>query len=101
MPAFNEAVAALNTLNRDNITEVKSMTAPPPGVRITMEAVCIMLKIQPLMVPNENGMGKRPDYWEKAKKTILNDPKLLDTLKEYPKDDIDPAIIAKITPFTT
>jgi dynein heavy chain len=59
-----------------------------------------MLKIPPLMVPNENGMGKRPDYWEKAKRTCLNDPKLLDNLKNYDKDNIDPGVMAKITPYT-
>jgi hypothetical protein len=42
------------------------MSKPPPGVVLTMEAVCIMLQIPPQMVPNENGMGKRPDYWLQA-----------------------------------
>jgi dynein heavy chain len=42
MPALNAAIAALDTLKQQDITLVKSMTNPPAGVRMVMEAVCIL-----------------------------------------------------------
>ena len=42
MPALNAAVAALDTLKQQDITLVKSMTSPPAGVRMVMEAICIL-----------------------------------------------------------
>ena len=46
LPALNAAVAALNTLKQQDISLVKAMAAPPAGVRIVMEAICI-LKVTP------------------------------------------------------
>lgn len=42
MPAMNAAIAALNTLKQNDITIVKTMTSPPTGVRIVMEAICVL-----------------------------------------------------------
>ena len=42
MPALNAAIAALKTLKQNDITVVKSMTNPPNGVKLVMEAVCIL-----------------------------------------------------------
>ena len=42
-PILAAALKALNTLNKSDITEVKSIKIPTDPVRLTMEAVCIML----------------------------------------------------------
>lgn len=42
MPALNAAVAALDTLKQNDISLVKAMANPPNGVKLVMEAVCIM-----------------------------------------------------------
>ena len=42
MPALDAAVRALDTLKQQDITIVKTMTNPPAGVRLVMEAICIM-----------------------------------------------------------
>ena len=42
MPAMNAAISALNTLKQQDITMVKTMANPPHGVKITMEAICIL-----------------------------------------------------------
>ncbi len=47
MPALNKAVSALNSLDKKDITEVKSFANPPPAVQIVMEAVCILLNQKP------------------------------------------------------
>ena len=42
MPALNAAVSALDTLKQQDISLVKSMANPPAGVRMVMEAICIL-----------------------------------------------------------
>lgn len=42
MPALYSAIAALNTLKQPDITMVKSMANPPAGVKMVMEAICIL-----------------------------------------------------------
>lgn len=42
MPILNSALAALNTLTPADITIVKTMKNPPKGVKLVMEAVCIL-----------------------------------------------------------
>ena len=50
--------------------QVKSMKKPPDGVKLTMEAVCILFGIQPKRVTNKDGK-KVDDYWE-VSETIAN-----------------------------
>lgn len=49
MPILNSALAALNTLTPADITIVKTMKNPPKGVKLVMEAVCI-LKVKPFLL---------------------------------------------------
>nr|XP_054750956.1 dynein axonemal heavy chain 3-like isoform X12 [Lytechinus pictus] len=94
MPALNAAVKALDTLKQQDITIVKTMTNPPAGVRLVMEAVCIMKGIKGERKTNDQG---KPfdDYWPAAKR-MLGDMKFLESLKEYDKDNIPSAITKKI-----
>lgn len=96
MPMLNAAIAALNTLTPADITIVKSMKSPPKGVRLAMEAVCILKDVKPERVPNPSGIGVVEDYWGPSKK-ILGDMKFLESLLEFDKDNIPEAVIKKLT----
>ena len=39
---------ALDTLTKNDITEVKGMKSPPAGVKLVLEAVCIMKNVKPV-----------------------------------------------------
>jgi dynein heavy chain len=96
IPMLEEAVAALNTLKKAHIDEVKNFSIPPAGVVLVMGAVCDMLEIKPEKVPSPDDPTKKViSYWGPAKK-LLATPGFLDTLKTYDKDNIDPKIIKKI-----
>jgi len=96
IPALEAAIAALNTLKPQDITLVKSMKNPPNAVKLVMEAVCIMKGIRPERKPDPSGSGKMvEDFWGPSQK-LLGDFKFLDSLKNYDKDNIQPAIIKKI-----
>lgn len=79
------------------------MTNPPAGVRLTMEAVCVMFQIKPVRKPDPNIPGKKvDDFWEAAQKGPLADPKkLLDDLFEFDKARRPPPVLAGAAPPTS
>merc|ERR1711968_135831 len=73
MPALESAVSALNSLSKNDITEVKSFANPPKAVQIVLEAVCVLL-------------GEDTD-WKNAK-TVMGKSDFLESLQKYDKDNI-------------
>lgn len=57
LPALDAAVASLKNLSRNDVVEVKSLANPPMGVRLVMEATCIMFDEKPKMVADPNKIG--------------------------------------------
>ncbi|KAI8853125.1 dynein heavy chain and region D6 of dynein motor-domain-containing protein [Chytridium lagenaria] len=96
VPALESALAALDTLKSSDITVLKSMKSPPPGVKLVMEAICIMKDIKPVKIPDPAGSGKKiEDYWGPSK-TLMSDMKFLDSLRSYDKDNIHTNIMKVI-----
>ncbi|KAJ3389327.1 Dynein heavy chain 7, axonemal [Entophlyctis sp. JEL0112] len=96
IPALESALAALDTLKSSDITVLKSMKSPPPGVKLVMEAICIMKDVKPVKIPDPAGSGKKiEDYWGPSK-TLMSDLKFLDSLKTFDKDNINAAIMKVI-----
>lgn len=81
LPALEAAQTALKTLSKGDITEVKSMAKPPPGVVMVMEAVLILLK-------------EKTD-WANAKK-VMAGSHFLKTLQVFDKDNIPPRTVAAL-----
>ncbi|EDV27935.1 uncharacterized protein TRIADDRAFT_52992 [Trichoplax adhaerens] len=96
IPALESAIAALNTLKPQDISFVKTMKNPAAGVKLVMEAICVMKGIRPERRPDPAGTGKMvEDYWGPSTR-LLADVKFLESLKKYDKDNISPVIIKKI-----
>ncbi|KAJ3073863.1 Dynein heavy chain 7, axonemal [Podochytrium sp. JEL0797] len=96
VPALESALAALDTLKSSDITVLKSMKSPPPGVKLVMEAICIMKDVKPVKIPDPAGSGKKiEDYWAPSK-TLMSDMKFLDSLRTYDKDNIQVSIMKVI-----
>ena len=71
MPLLEKALAALNTLTKGDITEVKSMKNPPSVVKLVMESVCHMLGVKPKKVQDPANPSKKvDDYWEGSQKLL-------------------------------
>ncbi|KAM8934175.1 dynein axonemal heavy chain 7 [Pelodytes ibericus] len=96
LPILESALAALDTLTAQDITVVKSMKSPPAGVKIVMEAICILKGVKPDKIPDPSGTGRKiEDFWGPAKR-VLGDMKFLQSLHEYDKDNIPPAYMSII-----
>eukprot|EP01084_Bolivina_argentea_P091346 164444_1 len=97
LPAYEQAMAALKVIKKSDLAQVKKYSKPPPGVIITMEAVCIMMSVKPKKVGQ---VGKKvDDYWDQAKKYVLGDTKLLEKLQNYDKDNIPTEIVQKVQKY--
>ena len=75
------------------------MQRPPPGVKMVMEAVCIMFELKPKRIPGEKPGQKIDDYWEPGKSLLKEPPKFLKSLFDFDKDNIPDAVINKIEPY--
>ncbi|XP_008202999.3 dynein heavy chain 3, axonemal [Nasonia vitripennis] len=94
-PALEAALAALDTLKPADITIVKSMKNPPTGVRLVLEAVCVLKGVKPDRVPDPTSGGMMEDYWP-ASVRLLGDIKFLESLKFFDKDNIPQANMKRI-----
>jgi Microtubule-binding stalk of dynein motor len=59
LPALDAAVACLKDLKKADIDEVKSLGKPPYGVKLTMQATCIMFDVKPDKVADPDAPGKK------------------------------------------
>jgi dynein heavy chain len=60
LPALDAALASLKNLSRNDVVEVRSLQNPPSGVKLVMEAACIMFDEKPKMKDDPNKMG---EHW--------------------------------------
>ena len=64
------------------------MKSPPAGVKLVMEAVCVMREIKPEKINDPAGGAQKVlDYWGPSKK-LLGDMNFLAALQQYDRDNI-------------
>jgi dynein heavy chain len=81
LPALERAVRALNTLNRNDISEIKTFSNPPAGVLLVMEAICVVYGL--------------PPNWATAR-SLLGEVDFLSNLIAFDKDNIPPKTILQL-----
>lgn len=121
LPALDAAVASLKNLSRSDIVEVKSMQNPPAGVRLVIEAACVMFDERPKMrdaapaaagaagasapAAGGGGAGGKPggaaarkvaDYWDAGKRLLADPTRFLESLLTYNKDAIPDGVIKRV-----
>ncbi|KAH8251731.1 hypothetical protein KR038_005556 [Drosophila bunnanda] len=90
-PALVAAQAALNTLNKNNLTELKSFGSPPKAVINVCAAVMVLLAV--------NGKIPRDRSWKAAKLMMVRVDQFLNDLLNYNKDNIHPNIIETLQEY--
>ncbi|XP_074517159.1 dynein axonemal heavy chain 1 [Sebastes fasciatus] len=99
LPALDAALASLKSLNKNDVTEVRGMQRPPQGVKLVIEAVCIMKDIKPKRVPGVKPGTKVDDYWEPGKGLLQDPGKFLESLFKYDKENIPDSVISLVQPY--
>lgn len=96
IPALEEAVAALNTIKPNDINEIKALSKPPEKIKMVCRAVCIMLDIKAVRVPDPTDPSKRiMDHWGPSQK-MLSDTNFINRLIDYDKDNMNSKIVSEI-----
>ncbi|XP_070251371.1 dynein axonemal heavy chain 9 isoform X5 [Myotis yumanensis] len=90
-PALTAAQAALNTLNKTNLTELKSFGSPPPAVSNVSAAVMV------LMAPG--GKVPKDRSWKAAKVAMARVDGFLDSLVHFDKENIHENCLRAIRPY--
>jgi dynein heavy chain len=86
MPIYKEAIGALDTLDKSDITEMKAYASPAEEIILVVSAVCLLL-------------GKK-ETWDDAKKLMNNPAEFINTLKNYDKDHIKEGLLKKLKKYT-
>ena len=96
IPALESAIAALDTIKPVDINEIKNLSKPPDKIRLVCKAVCILLGIPPVRIPDPDDPSKRiMDFWGPSQK-MMADPNLINRLKTYDKDNMSAKIVTEI-----
>ncbi|XP_010613302.1 dynein heavy chain 9, axonemal isoform X2 [Fukomys damarensis] len=90
-PALIAAQEALNTLNKTNLTELKSFGSPPLAVSNVSAAVMV------LMAPG--GKVPKDRSWKAAKVTMAKVDSFLDSLINFDKENIPESCLRAIRPY--
>ncbi|CAB4026765.1 dynein heavy chain 1, axonemal-like, partial [Paramuricea clavata] len=93
------ALTSLKSLNRNDVVEVRALQRPPPGVKLVIDAVCIIKGVKPKKVAGEKVGTKVDDYWEPGKALLQDPAKFLEGLFKFDKDNIPDSNIQKIQPY--
>ena len=97
LPALEAALAALNTLKKADIDEVKGMKMPPDGVVLVMRGLITLMEVKcEKKADPDNPTKKVMDWWGTAKKEFLVDPKFLNRLYDFDKDSIPDEVVEKM-----
>ena len=67
------------------MVEVRALQRPPLGVKLVVEAVCIMKDVKPKKVAGEKVGTKVDDYWEPGKALLQDPTKFLEGLFKFDK----------------
>lgn len=99
LPALDEAVQCLRDLKLNDISEVAKYANPPGGVKLVVEAICVIRNVQPKMEVSADGKGKLANYWEPGKRMLADAKGLLEAMFQFDKDNIPEKTIARIEPY--
>ena len=87
MPALHKALAALDTLDKNDIVEMKMYSKPPDDLVLVLDAVCVLL-------------GEKPDWNNSAKKLMNNPAQFIKTLQTFDKDKISDKLHKAVKKYT-
>ncbi|KAM6980842.1 dynein axonemal heavy chain 1 [Aplochiton taeniatus] len=99
LPALELALTSLKSLNKNDVVEVRAMQRPPHGVKLVIEAVCIMKGIKPKKVAGEKPGTKVDDYWEPGKGLLQDPGRFLEGLFKFDKENIPDSVIKLVQPY--
>ncbi|KAJ8888870.1 hypothetical protein PR048_008364 [Dryococelus australis] len=94
-PALEDAIANLSSVTSQDVANIKSSKAPPPGVKMFMDIICILKDVKPDRSV-DSGSGRTIDDYTAASKRLLGDKKLVESLLLLDKDNVPDSITEQL-----
>ena len=83
----------MQNLSKNDIGELKALRNPPKAVKLLMEAVCILMNVEPVKIKSKDGLGFVRDYWLAATgKHVLGNQRLLEILTNFDHTNLNMVI---------
>ncbi|XP_025270513.1 dynein beta chain, ciliary [Camponotus floridanus] len=90
-PAVRQAEAALDTLNKSNLTELKSFGTPPDAVLKVAQAVLVLF--------SPEGTIPKDRSWKACRVLMGSIDGFMSQLRNYEKENIHPEVVKAIQPY--
>ena len=92
LPALDAAVAVLKNLKLSDLSEAAKYANPPGGVKLTMEAMCVLKNVPPMIKDPAGGLRRWPTTGTRARRcspTAKTLPRLDVQLRQgqHPRED--------------
>ncbi|CAK86503.1 unnamed protein product (macronuclear) [Paramecium tetraurelia] len=87
IPLLKQATDALEKISREDMILLKSFIYPPPSAAIVMEGLCYAFEIDDQVQSKNKDPPTIQDFWDFAKKNLLND-KLIKRIKKMKLEEI-------------
>lgn len=100
LPTVEEALESIKKLKLVHFQEVKALGRPPSGVKLTMEALCVLLSVAPIKKRDPNSPSKFvSDYWEASTKTLADPVALLARMIKFKDEKVGAKTLEALTPY--
>ena len=86
LPVYRDALKALDTLEKADVTEMKNYANPAADIVLVIKAVCLLRGVK--------------ESWDDGKKLMANVGDFLTALKNYPKDTIKEKLLKSLKKYT-
>lgn len=87
---LDTALDAVLALTQSDLGAIKALKSPTVTLRLNLEAVCILKNVKPDRIPDPGAGGGNKmidDYWGPSKR-IIGDPKFIENITNFDKDNI-------------
>lgn len=99
LPQLRAAENALLVLDKNKLTEMKSLNNPPVAVKLVMQGVLLLIDPTPKeKIKDEKTLKMVTDWWAASQRN-LNNPKLLNSLVDFDKDNVQEQLIVNLGKF--
>ena len=97
-PILMAAQEAVDSMDKNSLTNIKQLKVIHPALRATFEAICIIFGRQPRKVEGSTPGVKEDDYWPETI-TLINDIQFIKKVKNYEVEKISKQTIDKLKKY--
>lgn len=87
----------MQTLTKKDVSELRSLKHPPKVVKLVLQAVCMILGVEPEEKISKKTGKPKMSYWKAAQgPAVLGDPVLPKKLLEFKRETVQPETMLEV-----